>query len=82
MAILSNVSKYVKVGGFLYYSTCSILPEENIGTINKFLDANKNYKIVDIDSKLPHLNINGTNQFLPNISSGAGFFLAKLQRLS
>ena len=80
-SILNNVSKYVKVGGHLYYSTCSILPEENIGTIDNFLAVNDNYKIVEIDSVLTHLNIKGANQFLPDISSGAGFFIAKLQRL-
>ena len=31
--ILENASKYVKVGGNLLYSTCTILDSENIGNI-------------------------------------------------
>lgn len=81
LAILNCVSKYVKIGGYLYYSTCSILDMENIEIIKRFLDENKNYSICEISSKLPHENIMGTNQFLPDISNGAGFYVAKLKRI-
>ena len=81
LSILSNVSKYVKVGGYLYYSTCSILPCENIQIVNKFLSNNDNFEIEKIDSKLPHIDIQGTNAFLPNISNGVGFYVAKLKRI-
>ena len=37
--------------------------------------------IEDIDSKLQHENILGTNQFLPDISGGLGFYIAKLKRV-
>ncbi|MCQ2387904.1 MAG: methyltransferase domain-containing protein [Clostridia bacterium] len=79
LAILNNVSKYVKKGGYLYYSTCSILDCENIEIVNKFLKSNSNYKLEKIDSKLLHEDKNGANQFLPDIS-GVGFFVAKLKR--
>lgn len=81
ISILSNVSKYVKVGGYLYYSTCSILPCENIDIVNKFLAQNNNFEICPIDSKLGHINMQGTNAFLPNISNGVGFYVAKLKRI-
>ena len=80
--ILSSVSKYVKVGGYLYYSTCSVLPDENYKIIEKFLNENKNYEICDIKSVLPHENINGTCAFLPDISGGLGFYVAKLKRVN
>ena len=35
--ILSNASRYVKHGGVLVYSTCTILPEENELNVKKFL---------------------------------------------
>ena len=79
--ILSNVAKYVKVGGFLYYSTCSILDAENIYIVEKFLKENDGYVLLDIDSKLPHENRGGAIAFLPDISMGAGFFVAKLKRI-
>lgn len=80
-AILSNVSKYVKMGGYLVYSTCSILPCENYGVIDKFLSANSNFEICSINSELAHEDVNGTNVFLPDISSGAGFYVAKMKRI-
>lgn len=44
--ILKNCSKYLKVGGTLIYSTCSILKEENNELITRFIDSNKNYKLL------------------------------------
>ncbi len=80
ISILSNVSKYVKVGGYLYYSTCSVLKEENEGTVLRFLENNKNYKLVEIDSKLNHIKGKAGLQFLPHISFGNGFYVAKIKR--
>ena len=80
LSILDNVSNYVKKGGYLYYSTCSILDFENIDVVNKFLSKKQNFKIEKLQSKLPHIDIFGTNQFLPNISYGQGYYIAKLKR--
>ena len=41
--ILNNCSKYLKKGGELIYSTCSILKEENQDIIERFLKENKNF---------------------------------------
>ena len=80
--ILENVKNYVKKGGYLYYSTCSIMTRENYSTVEKFLKKNPEFIIEKIDSKLPHEDINGTNLFLPDISCGVGFYVAKLKRES
>lgn len=82
LAILKNVSRYVKKGGYLYYSTCSILPSENINIITAFMRDIKEFELCSIDSKLQHENILGTNLFLPDISGGLGFFVAKLKRVN
>ena len=39
------------------------------------------FEICEIDSKLQHENILGTNAFLPDISGGLGFYIAKLKRV-
>ena len=44
--ILENCSKYLKPGGELVYSTCSILKEENQDVIDKFVRKNQNFEIV------------------------------------
>ena len=47
--ILQNCSQYLKKGGELVYSTCSILKEENEDIISEFLENNKNFEIEKID---------------------------------
>lgn len=78
--ILENVSKYVKVGGVLCYSTCSILQDENERQISNFLKNNSNFEVVKSKSLLKGLNLDYGIQFLPNLSSGAGFYFVKLKR--
>ncbi len=43
--ILETCSKYLKTGGELVYSTCSIFKEENENIIEEFLKNNKNFEI-------------------------------------
>ena len=81
LAILKNVSSYVKKGGYLYYSTCSIISSENIGIIKAFMSDIKGFELCEINSNLQHETIDGTNLFLPDISRGLGFFVAKLKRV-
>lgn len=76
LKILSNCSRYLKSGGRLYYSTCSILPEENDSTVYNFLQSVKGFTVGEIDSPLMHRKTKFGLQFLPHISMGAGFFLA------
>ena len=45
--ILENCSKYLKNGGILVYSTCSILKEENEDIVKKFVEKNKNFEILE-----------------------------------
>ncbi len=81
LKILNNASKYVKVGGHLYYSTCSVLPSENEEIILKFIKNNNGFEIEKIDSKLPHEKSKVGLTFLPDISGGLGFYVCKLKRV-
>lgn len=80
-AILNTVCEYVKVGGYLYYSTCSVFVKENFGAVEKFLSAHDGFVIEKLNSALSHEDFNGTNAFLPDISFGNGFYIAKLKRI-
>lgn len=87
--ILNTCSKYLKPGGELIYSTCSILNTENKDIINKFLEKNEEYIIQKI--QLSSNKKNENNYFEKYIIDEVflqvyqnketdGFFICKLQK--
>ena len=81
LAILKNCARYLKSGGKLYYSTCSILPEENDSTVYSFLENNKDFVLEIPCSPLEHVTTKFGLQFLPHISLGAGFYLTSFKKV-
>ena len=79
--ILNNVCKYVKTGGYLYYSTCSLLKRENGKNIERFLENHDNFVPEQVNSPLTCEKDGESVMFLPDISGGNGFFFAKLKRV-
>ena len=45
LAILSNCSRYVKSGGVLVYSTCTVFPEENEENVKRFLASHPEFSL-------------------------------------
>ncbi|WP_432665168.1 16S rRNA (cytosine(967)-C(5))-methyltransferase RsmB [Wukongibacter baidiensis] len=83
LEILNVSSKYVKVGGAIVYSTCTIQDEENANIVNRFLKQNDNFTLVDINKNLPE-KIRSSKSFLqlyPHISNTDGFFICKMERV-
>lgn len=81
-ALLNNAARYVKVGGRLYYSTCSILPQENDTAAHNFLAAHPGFELSIPQSPLNHKTTKYGLQFLPHISMGAGFYLTSFVKKS
>lgn len=81
--ILENASKYVKKGGTLIYSTCTIQDSENIDIINEFLQKNKNFELVPINEVKVDLDNQekGYMKIYPNVHEMDGFFISKLIRV-
>lgn len=79
--ILQTCSRYVKAGGYLYYSTCSLFGEENDGVVKDFLSAHSEYEAVECDCPLPHDKTQYGLQFLPDTAYGAGFYVCKLRKV-
>ena len=82
--ILETCSKYLKVGGKLVYSTCSILKEENKEIIEEFLANNENFEIEKIKLENnnyfnKYLEKEGTLQVYQNEISD-GFYICKIFR--
>lgn len=80
--ILSNCSAYVKKGGYLVYSTCTVFDNENGQNIRKFLKEHQNFEYSQIDlPQFPNAHGKGSYQFLPPIDGIQGFFVAVLKRV-
>lgn len=78
--IMDNASKYVKKGGVLVYSTCTLNKEENEGNIDWFIETHPEFKIQPVFYG-KHNNINYSDKgyitILPNEYMD-GFFIAKI----
>lgn len=81
-AILENCARYVRRGGYLYYSTCSLLEEENDGVTGAFLRGNPAFRVEKTECPLPHETTACGIQFLPDTAFGAGFYVCKMKRES
>lgn len=80
-AILENCSRYVKEGGHLYYSTCSLLKEENDRIVDKFLRSHAEFETEQIQSPLDFMKMKYGVQFLPDTAFGAGFYVCKMRKI-
>ena len=80
LSILTACAPYVKRGGHLYYSTCSVFEEENDGTVVAFLKQHPDFCAEGAASPLGHVRTRFGLQFLPHLSMGAGFYVCKMRK--
>ena len=77
LAILENAARYVKSGGVLVYSTCTLLPEENEQNVARFLSRHPEFTLCAFradDFNAP----DGMLTLTPDEHGTDGFFIAKL----
>ncbi len=79
-AILQNVSSYVKPGGKLVYSTCTILPRENSDVVKRFLGENSSFEAEVFNVDVPHIRNEFGITLLPHVSGTDGFYMCSLRR--
>lgn len=82
--MLDKAWQYVKKGGTLIYSTCTLNKEENIENM-KYVESKYPMKLVDISKYVPESLGGGTAkegyiQMLPGIDGLDGFFICRFER--
>ena len=81
-AILENQAKYVRPGGVLLYSTCTVLPRENQEVVNAFLADHPEFctEPLDLPEVFPR-NDTGMLTLIPGEYDTDGFFICRLRRM-
>jgi len=81
LKILSNQANYVKPGGVLMYSTCTVLRRENEDVVKAFLEMRDDFYLEPLD--LPEVfpkNESGMLTLIPGEYDTDGFFISRLRR--
>ncbi len=82
-AILDNVSAYVRKGGVLLYSTCTVLRRENQEVALGFLSRHSEFRLEPFAVPSGALLENdGMLTLLPCVHGTDGFFICKMRRIS
>jgi 16S rRNA (cytosine967-C5)-methyltransferase len=77
--LLKNAWRYLKPGGRLLYSTCSVLKAENERMIDSFLKQNSDARAIDLGDRYGRVSGAGRQRF-PGEDGGDGFYYALLQK--
>ena len=79
--ILSNQARYVKPGGVLLYSTCTLLHRENEAVVEAFLKENTDFTLepLPLPDNFPE-NTTGMLALVPGEYDTDGFFIGRLRR--
>ena len=81
LQILKNQAQYVKPGGILLYSTCTLVRQENEGIVEEFLKENQDFytEPLPLPENFPK-NESGMLALVPGEYDTDGFFICRLRR--
>ena len=81
LEILQNQAKYVKPGGLLLYSTCTVLKRENEEVVEAFLRSREDFhpEPLPLPTVFPE-NKSGMLTLIPGQYDTDGFFICRLRR--
>lgn len=70
LQILSNAGSYVKEGGILVYSTCTVNRTENSEVVERFIRENPGFSVLS------------ERQYLPDTDETDGFYICRMKKCS
>ena len=79
-AILDNAARYVRPGGTLVYSTCTILPEENEQVTRAFLAEHTDFTLAPFELPRPVGKTDGSLTLWPQRHDTDGFYICRMTR--
>lgn len=81
LQILKNQARYVRPGGLLLYSTCTLVRKENEGVVTRFLKENPDFitEPLPLPAVFPE-NTTGMLRLVPGQYDTDGFFICRLRR--
>ena len=79
-AILANSARYVRQGGILVYSTCTILPEENEHVTDAFLKNHPDFTYEAFTLPAPVGEVPGHITLWPHRHATDGFYICRMRR--
>lgn len=79
-SILENASRYLKKGGEIVYSTCTLNRAENDEVIKKFLEEHTEFEAIPFLENLGEPFGTGMVTLVPAFFGSDGFFIAKLRK--
>jgi len=68
LGILRSAAEYVKAGGILVYTTCTVTRQENDDTVNDFLEGDERFVMIS------------KRQLFPNVDGTDGFFICEMRK--
>ncbi len=80
LEILNTSAKYLKAGGVLVYSTCTLSPDENEENVRRFLAENPSFSPLEFSFAGGLASKDGCLLLLPHKHGTDGFFMAKLKK--
>ena len=83
--MLETVSRYVRPGGILVYSTCSVLRDENEKQIRSFLERHPEFTVQPLPDCIPERIRSDYDvgvQLLPGINASGGFYICRMRKRS
>lgn len=78
--ILCNATRYLKPGGRLVYSTCTLNPAENQDVCDRFLREHPDFRAVRVLPELPRVDDTAYLTLMPQVHGTDGFFIAVFEQ--